>query len=89
MPTLTIEYETDAERLVLEQAVAYASTLHQMALTAPHGTVLASCEHLALTEGRKLLRDTLAHAVQTRVDTTDAKKKSPARGPKGDETGTS
>ena len=89
MPTLTIEYQTDAERLVLEQAVAYASAMHQMALTAPHGTVLAACEHLALTEGRKLLRDTLAHAVQTRVDTTDAKKKSPARGPKGDETGTS
>ena len=72
MPTLTIEYQTDAERLVLEQAIAYVRGLNQLAQTAAHGTVLAVCEQLALSDGRKLLRDTLAAALQTRVDATDA-----------------
>lgn len=84
MPTLTIEYQTDAERLILEQAIAYASGMQRLGLSAPHGTVLAACEPLALTDGRKLLRDSLASAVQARADTTDAKKKSPAPAPKGD-----
>jgi len=79
MPTLTIEYQTDAERLVPEQAIAYVQGLNQLARTAAHGTVLAACEQLALTDGRQLLRDTLGTALQTRIDATDAApKKSPA-----------
>jgi hypothetical protein len=85
MPTFTIEYQTDAERLILEQAVAYASGMHRLGLNAPYGTVLAACEQLALTDGRKLLRDTLASAIQSRAD-VDAKKKFPAPAPKGDTT---
>ena len=77
MPTLTIEYQTDAERVALEQAVAYVRSLNHLALTAAHGTVLAACEGQALTDGRQLLRDTLAAALQTRADATDAPKKSP------------
>ncbi|MSU80721.1 MAG: hypothetical protein EXS16_21865 [Gemmataceae bacterium] len=34
MPTLTIEYRDDSERLALEQAIAYVSQLRQVALTA-------------------------------------------------------
>lgn len=82
MPTLTIEYQTEAERLILEQAIAYATGMRRLAITASHGTVLAVCEQLALTEGRKLLRDTLAGAIQARADDTDAKKKLPAAAPK-------
>jgi len=78
MPTLTIEYQTDAERLVLEQAVAYVRGLNHLALSAAHGTVLAVCEQRALTDGRTLLRDTLAAALQARAAATDAPKKSPA-----------
>lgn len=84
MPTLTIAYQTDAERLILEQAIAYASGMQRLAITAPHGTVLAACEQLALTDGRKLLRDTLAAAVQARADASDAKKKFPAPAAKDD-----
>lgn len=84
MPTLTIEYQTEAERLILEQAIAYATGMRRLAVTAPPGTVLAVCEQLALTEGRKLLRDTLADAIQARADDTDAKKKIPAPGSKAD-----
>ena len=86
MPTLTIEYQTEAERLILERAIAYASGIRRLAVTAPHGTVLAACEQLALTEGRKLLRDTLAAAIQARADATDSKKNIPALATKDDAT---
>jgi hypothetical protein len=83
MPTLTIEYPTDAERLILEQALAFVTQMRQVAATAPDGTVLAACEQLALADGRRWVRDTLAAAVQGRSDATDAPKKSPGRGRKG------
>ena len=73
MPTLTIEYQTDAERLILEQAIAYASAMQRQAVTAPHG-VVAACEQLALTQGRKLLQNTLASALQAQAHATDSKK---------------
>jgi hypothetical protein len=82
MPTLTIEYATQAERLALEQAIAFFTQISHVAATAPDGTVLAACEHVALTDGRKLLRDTLASAVQARADATAAQKKS-VRAPRG------
>ena len=50
MPTLTIEYRDEAERLALEQAIAYVAHLRQLAHDAPDGTVLAACEQLALAE---------------------------------------
>ncbi len=56
MPTLTIEYRDDSERLALEQA-----------------TVLAVCEQLALDDGRKLLRSTLAAAVESRIAAVEQK----------------
>ena len=73
MPTLTIEYATNAERLALEQAIAFVTQLRQVAATAPDGQVLAACEQAALNDGRALLRNTLAAAVQQRV--ADAEQK--------------
>jgi hypothetical protein len=84
MPTLTIEYQTEAERLILEQAVAFFTQMRDVGATAPDGTVLAACERVALDSGRRLVRDTLAHVVQSRADATDAPKKRRASGPKGD-----
>ena len=83
MPTWTIEYQTDAERLILEQALAFVTQMRRVAATAPDGTVLAACERVALSDGRQLLRDTLGSAVQARTDATDAQKKSPGRGRRG------
>ncbi len=76
MPTLTLalDYATEAERLVLEQAVAFFTQMRHIAATAPDGTVLAACEQVALDAGRQLLRDTLAAAVQTRADAAGEKK---------------
>lgn len=78
MPTLTIEYRDDAERLALEQAIAYVTQLRQVALTAADGTVLAVCEQLALRDGRDLLRSTLAAAVESRIASAEQKGGPPA-----------
>jgi hypothetical protein len=82
MPTLTIEYQDDAERLALEQCLAYFAQIRQTALTAPDGTVLAACEQVALCEGRALLRSTLAAAVQSRVAVAEQKGGPHANAPK-------
>jgi hypothetical protein len=79
MPTLTIEYRDENERLALEQAIAYISDLRQLAVEAPAGTVLEACEGLALENGRALLRSTLAAALGSRVAL--AEQKGGRRGP--------
>ncbi len=73
MPTLTIEYTDENERLALEQAIAYVSDLRQLALDAPAGTVLDACEGLTLDKGRALLRSTLAAALHSRVALAEQK----------------
>jgi len=73
MPTLTIVYRDDAERLALEQAIAYVAQLRQVAQEATDGSVLAACEQLALAQGRALLRSTLAAALEGRIAATEQK----------------
>jgi hypothetical protein len=75
MPPLTIEYTTEAERLQYERLIAYVQEMNRLGATAAHGTVLETCELFALNQGRQLLRETLADAIQARAD---AEKKSPA-----------
>ncbi len=93
MPTLTIEYRDDAERLALEQALAYVAQLRQLAQDAPDGTVLAACEQLALRDGRALLRSTLAAALEGRIGTAEQKggphATAPSRTPHAPRAGTS
>src|SRR5947209_4770675 len=72
MPTLTIEYHDEDERLALEQAIAYFADLRRLAVEAPAGTVLDACEGLALDKGRALLRSTLA-ALHSRVALAEQK----------------
>ena len=82
MPALTIEYRDAAERLALEQAIAYVSQLRQVAQEAPDGTVLAACEKLALRDGRALLRSTLAAALTGRIASAEQKGGPPACAPR-------
>ena len=82
MPTLTIEYRDENERLALEQAIAYISDLRQLALDAPAGTVLDRCEDLALDKGRALLRSTLAAALHGRITVAEQKGGTPATAPR-------
>jgi hypothetical protein len=92
MPALTIAYRDDAERLALEQAIAYVAQLRQLAHDAPDGTVLAACEKLALTDGRALLRSTLAAALDGRIAAAEQKggprAAAPARTPPAPRAGT-
>ena len=78
MPTATFEYSTEAERLSIEHAIAFASEMHQLALDVPHGTVLDACEQQAVERGPAFLRQTLQNALQARMDVADAKKGGPA-----------
>jgi hypothetical protein len=84
MPTLTIEYTTDAERIELERAIAYVQEMRRLGATAAPGTVLDACETFALDTGRQLLRDNLAATVQARAD---AEKNSRAGSPRDDKPG--
>src|SRR6266542_4012906 len=78
MPTLMIEYTTNAERFALEQAIAFVTQLRQLAATAPDGTVLDACAQAALRDGRALLCNTLAAAVQDRLASAQQKGGPPA-----------
>ena len=82
MPTLTIEYQDERHRAALEQAIAYVTDLRRAAQDAPNGSVLDTCEQLALTDGRALLRTTLAAALASRIDASEAKGGRPASAPK-------
>ncbi len=81
MPALMIEYRDEAERLGLEQAIAFFTPMRHVAQTAPDGTVLAACEQVALRDGRALLRKSLASAVAARIDAAEQKGGPPAPGP--------
>jgi hypothetical protein len=82
MPALTIEYRDDAERLALEQAIAYVSQLRHLAQQTPDGSVLAACEQLALRDGRALLRSTLQAALQGRIAGAEEKGGPPGSAPR-------
>jgi hypothetical protein len=82
IPTLTIEYRDEDERLALEQAIAYITDLRQLAVGAPAGTVLDACEGLALDKGRALLRSTLAAALSSRITRDEQKGGTPAPAPR-------
>jgi hypothetical protein len=82
MPTLTIEYRDDSERLALEQAIAYVAQLRSVAQDAPDGSVLDACEKLALADGRALLRSTLAAALEGRIGSSEQKGGPPASAPR-------
>jgi hypothetical protein len=81
MITLTVQCRDDAERLAVEQALAFVRQLRQLAADAPDGAVLPTCAQAALASGRTLLRDTLAAALQGRVDAAEQKGGPPAVAP--------
>ena len=84
MPSLTIEYEDESERLLIEQALAMVGDLRRTALEAPHGTVLAACEAQAVEVGRQLTVDALEDALRRRIAEVDSQKNGrPGRGPRG------
>lgn len=78
MPTLTITYRTPEERRAYERAIGFVAEMHRLGLDAPDGGVIDACEAVALSQGRDLLRETLAAAIQARVDGVEKKATPPA-----------
>jgi hypothetical protein len=78
MPTGTFEYRSEQERVAIERAVAFVSEMHSLAQATPDGQVLNVCEAHALDAGRDLLRHTLQHAAQARIDAAEKKGAPPA-----------
>ena len=74
MPVGTFEYRDEAERVAMEQALAFIAQMRDLAVTAPHGQVLDALEGHALDAGRALLRTSLERAVQASVEQGDGKK---------------
>jgi len=85
MPTLTlsVEYQTERERALIEQALSFLAEMRQLAHAAPAGQVLHLCEARALGQGRQLLRDSVEVAAQARIDAAEQKgaTAAPARAP--------
>jgi|GEM_PF-6450915 hypothetical protein len=52
----------------MQRAIAFVAQMDDRALSAPASEVLQACEQQALDTGRDLLRTTLEHAIQTRID---------------------
>ena len=64
---LPIVPQSDLQRLILEQALAFARQLEQAAGSAPAGQILDRCEVATLAHGRQFLRDALASALQQQI----------------------
>ena len=75
---MSLEYRSEQERLVAEQAVlAFRATMAAMS-AAPHGQGLAVTEAAILEQGRTLLQTMLSEALSTHPE---VQKGGPAPGP--------
>ena len=70
--TITLEIDSDLAPLLVDYA-AYLDEMKHLAKTAPHGTVLSTCEQAVVEHGREHQRRILQQAVQARID--DGEKK--------------
>lgn len=69
------------QRLVLEQALAFAQHLEAVADGAPHGTILDRCETATLSQGRQFLQSTLTALLQHQAQRAEKKGPTPAPAP--------
>lgn len=78
MPEFAVTYSSPEERRDYERAIAFVAEIRQLGLHAPHGSVLDACEAMALSKGRDFLRDSLAGAVEARINDVEKKLSRPA-----------
>lgn len=69
---ITIEVDPRHENL-MRRTLAWAEEMEQLALTAPEGSVLDSCEEAVIQKGRKLQSQVLAEAVARRIEAAEKK----------------
>jgi hypothetical protein len=78
MSHLPVVPQSDLQRLLLEQALAFAQQLEQAASAAPDGAVLDRCEQATLAHGRQFLKDALAAALQQQIARGEKRGPAPA-----------
>ena len=78
MPTITVTYESESERVAYQRAIDYAAEMLRVAQTVPDAHIVDACEGLALDQGRQLLRDSLGDAIQARIDAVEKKRRRPS-----------
>jgi hypothetical protein len=71
-PTVTIEIPAASEVLV-RRLLALHDELRALALSAPDGTVLDTCEQAVVEKGRDLCKEVLAEAVAGRIAAAEKK----------------
>lgn len=78
MPTPSphsVEVQSEAEALFLEQALAYYRDMKTAAKNAPYGRFLDQAETVAVLQGRELLRQSLQAVAQEEIDDIEKKTK--------------
>ena len=70
---LTITVTSAAEESLVEQALAMARDLQELAQAAPGGHILDRCEAAAVAKGRASTRQALAQAVAARLEAAQKK----------------
>jgi hypothetical protein len=70
--------QSDFQRQLVERALALAQELERTAASAPYGSLLDRCELLLLDQGRQLLRDALAGALQQQIAQVEKRGPPPA-----------
>jgi hypothetical protein len=70
--TATINLEVPIEHeALLRRTLALAEELHQLALSAPDGTVFDACEAAVISGGRDLQQRLLTEAVARRIESAE------------------
>lgn len=78
---LTLTITDPTERLVVEQALAFARELQKTATASPDGRVLHNAESFCFLQGREFLRTTLATILQAQAEAVEKKGSRPAAAP--------
>ena len=84
MPTptpLKLTITDPTERLLVEQALAFARELRRTAATSPDGLVLRRAESFCVLQGREFLRTALATVAQAEADAVEKKGPRPDAAP--------
>ena len=81
MPPLTLTITDPTERLLVEQALAFARELRATATNSLDGQVLRNAEGFCLNQGREFLRTALTTVVQAQADAVEKKGRRPASAP--------
>jgi hypothetical protein len=71
--TITITVTSAAEETLVEQALAMARDLDELAGAAPTGQILDRCEEAAVEKGREFTRKTLEQTLAKRLETAQKK----------------